>query len=152
MITNKPFKDIKTCFCFLDETGLLNSDRDKFFALGIIKCKNPQKLYKRMRKVRDRYHYREEMKWTSLTRKIRFDVARDFFSIFLEEDAEFNCIILNKEELDFSQHFHDNLYKAYTNFSIALLKLMIGRDPQEVVILIADDYVFSRWSRPRSCH
>lgn len=140
MIIDKSFKDIKTCFCFLDETGLLNSNRDKFFALGIIKCKNPQKLYKRMRKVRDRHHYREEMKWTNLTRKIRFDVAREFFNIFLEEEAEFNCIILDKEELDFSQHFQNNLYKAYTNFSVALLKLIIGKDSQEVIILIADDY------------
>lgn len=140
MPINKPFKDVKTCFCFLDETGLLYKNRDKFFGLGIIKCKNPQKLYKRIRKIRNKYNYREELKWSNLNREIRFNVAREFFNIFLSEEAEFNCIILNKDELDFANHFQNDLYKVYTNFSIALLKLIIGKDPQEVIILIADDY------------
>lgn len=140
MPINKPFKDVKSCFCFLDETGLLNNHVDKFFGLGIIKCGKPQKIYKRIRKIRDRYNYREEVKWSSLDRKIRFDVARELFEIFLTEDAKFNCIILNKSELDFKKYFQNNLYKVYANFSIALLKLIVGKDPQEVVILLADDY------------
>lgn len=94
MPTNKHFKNIKTCFCFLDETGLINSKRDKFFALGIIKCCEPQKIYNQIRKVRHRYNYREELKWSNLDRRIRFDIAREFFNIFLTEEAEFNCIIL----------------------------------------------------------
>ncbi len=140
MPTNKHFKDIKTCFCFLDETGLLYSRRDKFFALGIIKCSNPQRLYGRIRKIRDRYNYKEEVKWFNLNRKIRFDIAREFFNIFLTEDASFNCIILNKDELNFEKHFQNNLYKVYRNFSIVLLKLIIGKKPEEVIVLLADDY------------
>lgn len=31
--------NIKTSFCFFDETGLLRSARDPFFAVGMIKCK-----------------------------------------------------------------------------------------------------------------
>ncbi|PIP64333.1 hypothetical protein COW96_03135 [Candidatus Roizmanbacteria bacterium CG22_combo_CG10-13_8_21_14_all_33_16] len=140
MPTNRHFKDIKTCFCFLDETGLLYSKRDKFFALGIIKCRNPQNLYNQIRKIRQKYNYDNEIKWASLDRRIRFDIAREFFNVFLSEDAKFNCIILNKEELDFQKYFQGNLYKVYQNFSVALLKLVIGKDPEEVVILLADDY------------
>lgn len=140
MPTNKHFKDIKTCFCFLDETGLLYSARDKFFALGIIKCREPQKLYSQIRKIRQRFKYDHEIKWAGLDRRIRFDIAREFFNVFLLEDAKFNCIILNKEELDFQKHFQNNLYKVYQSFSVALLKLIIGKKPEEVIILLADDY------------
>ena len=37
--------NIKTSFCFFDETGLLRSARDPFFAVGMIKCADPYKLY-----------------------------------------------------------------------------------------------------------
>lgn len=140
MPTNKDFRDIKTCFCFLDETGLLCSPRDKFFAIGIVKCCEPQKIYNKIRKIRQKYNYNEELKWSKLNRKVRFDVAREFFNVFLSEDISFNCIILDKDKLDFSGHFDDNLYKAYRSFTIALLKLMIGKTPEEVVVLLADDY------------
>ena len=141
MPINKHFKDIKTCFCFLDETGLLYSARDKFFALGIIKCREPQKLYNQIRKIRQKYNnYDYEIKWAELDRRIRFDIARDFFNVFLSEDAKFNCMILNKDELDFKKHFQNNLYKVYQNFSVALLKLVIGKNPEEVIILLTDDY------------
>lgn len=137
---NKDFKDIKTCFCFLDETGLLYSARDRFFALGIIKCCNPQSLYNRIRKIRQFYKYDHEIKWAELDRKIRFDIAREIFNVFLSEDAKFNCIILDKRELDFARYFQNNLYKVYQSFSVALLKLTIGKNPEEVVILLTDDY------------
>jgi len=35
---------IKTPFCFLDETGLLNSERDRFFSIGMIKCPRPYEM------------------------------------------------------------------------------------------------------------
>src|SRR3989338_5921004 len=140
MPTNKHFKDIKTCFCFLDETGLLHSKTDQFFALGIIKCREPHRLYNQIRKIRDKHNYREEIKWSAIDRRIRFDVAREIFNIFIQEDARFNCLILNKNELDFKTHFNDDLYKVYRSFTVALLKLIIGNKPDEVLMVLADDY------------
>lgn len=136
----RDFREIKTCFCFLDETGLLRKRADRFFAIGIVKCCQPQRLYNKIRNIRYKYNYREELKWAMLDREIRFNIAREFFNIFLEEDAKFNCIILNKDELDFEKHFNNDLYKVYRNFTVALLKLVIGRNPEEVIILLADDY------------
>ncbi len=140
MVLEKHYRDIKTRFCFLDETGLLRKGTDKFFALGILKCGEPQRLYNKIRKIRFRNNYREELKWANLDRKIRFDIAREFFNTFLEEDAQFNCIILNKSELNFEKYFNNNLYKVYRNFSIALIKLIAGKNPDEIFILLADDY------------
>ena len=134
------FKDIKTSFCFLDETGLLYSPRDKFFALGIIKLEKPQRVYNRIRKIRDKYNYREELKWANLDRRIRFDIAREFFNVFLDENVKFNSIILNKDELDFEKYYQNNMYKVYGNFTIVLLKLILGKKPKEIITLLTDDY------------
>ncbi len=136
------YKDIQTKFCFMDETGLLHSDRDKFFAIGLIESPNPEKIYRQLRIIRDRFNYREELKWTRIDRKIRFEVAMEFFKVFMAGDTKFNCIILNKGELDFEKYFQNNLYKVYKNFSIALLKLAFGGNPNGVSIVLSDDYFF----------
>ena len=140
MPTNRHFKDIQSCFCFLDETGLIHSSRDKFFALGIMECDDPQRLYNKIRKIRHKFRYSEELKWANLDRKIRFDAAREFFDVFLQEKAIFDCIILNEDQLDFDKYYNNNLYKVYRSFTIALLKMMIGPNPEKVIIILADDY------------
>ncbi|MFH0956026.1 MAG: DUF3800 domain-containing protein [Candidatus Falkowbacteria bacterium] len=137
---NNNFRDIKTSFCFLDETGLIYHPRDKFFALGIIKCEWSEVIYNRIRKVRMKYNYTEELKWANIDNEIRFKVAMEFFNIFMDEDVVFNCIILDKNKLDFKQYFQNNLCKVYRNFTIVLLKLIIGRVPNEIIVLLADDY------------
>lgn len=134
------FRDANSSFCFLDETGLLNSPTDKFFALGMVKIRRPEKIYNRIRKSRQRFNYNEELKWSRLDRRIRFDVARKFFNIFMDEEAEFHCIVLDKDKLDFKKYHNNNMYKAYRSFTIALLKMIIGQKPDEVIIVLADDY------------
>lgn len=106
----------------------------------MIECDDPQRLYNKIRKIRHKQRYNEELKWANLDRKIRFDVARDFFNVFLEEKARFNCIILDKDKLDFEKYYHNDLYKVYRNFTVSLLKLMIGQTPEKVIIILADDY------------
>ncbi len=140
----KDFRKIDTCFCFMDETGLLYSGHDKFFALGLLKCKEPEKIYNRIRKVRDRYNYNEEVKWAKLDSEVRFKIAMEMFNIFLSEDIKFNCIILDKSKLDFNGYFHGDLYKVYTSFSIALMKLVVGPIPNEILIILADNYFAPR--------
>lgn len=140
LIRRQDFRKIETSFCFLDETGLLRSERDKFFGIGIIKCKKPERIYNRIRGIRQKYNYNEEIKWSKLDTKVRFDVAREIFNVFLTEEVDFNCIILDKEKLDFKKHFDNNLYKVYSNFSVALMKLLIGAQSKEVLIVLADNY------------
>jgi len=124
----------------MDETGLINSQRDKFFAIGIIKINRPEKIYNEIRKIRQRFNYREELKWANINRDIRFKIAIKFFEVFLREKAEFSCIILDKNELDFEKYHNNNMYKAYRSFTIALLKMILGQNPNEILIVLADDY------------
>lgn len=137
----KDFRNIKTSFCFLDETGLIFDKKDKYFALGLVKCSYPEKIYNKIRKIRQRSNYNEEVKWAQLNSKIRFNIAMDIFKCFLNEvDVKFNCIILNKDELDFAKEYNNDLCKVYRSFTISLLKLVVGKIPQEVLIVLADDY------------
>jgi len=140
-IQNKDYREIKTSFCFLDETGFLNNGKDKYFALGIVKCQKPEKLYNLLRSVRDRNNYHEELKWAQINSPVRFRVAMDFFKCFLENaDTEFNCIILNKNELDFQTEYNNDLSKVYRSFTISLLKLIAGKAPDELLVILADNY------------
>jgi hypothetical protein len=139
--SGKDFRDIKTSFCFLDETGLIFDKKDKYFALGLVKCSCPEKIYNKIRKIRQRFNYNEEVKWSQLNSKVRFDVAMGIFNCFLnEDDVKFNCIILNKDELDFAKEYNNDLCKVYRSFTVSLLKLVAGKIPQEVLIVLADDY------------
>jgi len=141
LINAKNFRDIKSSFCFLDETGLIFGNRDKYFALGLVKCCFPEKIYNEIRKIRQRFNYNEELKWSQLNSKTRFNVAIQFFKCFLKNcDAKFNCIILNKEELDFEKEYNNELSKVYRSFTISLLKLVAGQRPDEILIVLTDDY------------
>lgn len=141
MLEEADYRNFKSSFVFLDETGLIHSNRDQFFALGILKSDYPQKFYREIRKIRDKYRYNEEIKWAKLDRKIRFDVAIEVFNAFLADNSvTFNCIILDKKELDFKGYFDNDLSKVYRSFTIALLKLAIGKYPDEVLVVLADDY------------
>lgn len=62
------FRDAKSSFCFMDETGLINSPTDKFFAIGIIKISRPEKIYNKIRKLRQRLNYNEELKRSNINR------------------------------------------------------------------------------------
>jgi len=141
MQNNNYFKNVKTSFCFLDETGLIFKKNDKYFAIGIIECSYPEKIYNKTRKIRQRANYNEEIKWSKLNSKIRFKIAIKFFNCFMKDnDTKFNCIILNKNELDFKKEYNNDLSKVYRNFAISLLKLIIGKFPEKIIIVLADDY------------
>jgi hypothetical protein len=43
IVQNRDYREIKTSFCFLDETGFLYNGKDKYFALGIVKCLKPER-------------------------------------------------------------------------------------------------------------
>lgn len=62
------------------------------------------------------------------------------FCFLNENDVKFNCIILNKDELDFAKEYNNDLCKVYRSFTVSLLKLVAGKIPQEVLIVLADDY------------
>ena len=129
--------NIKTSFCFFDETGLLRSARDPFFAVGMINCVDPYKLYSKIKTIRDKNHFYDEMKWNWIYYK-NAPLMNKFIDIFLtERKVNFSCTIFKKNELDLQKHFSGDLWRAYESFSIIELEGNIGIN--ESVAVLADD-------------
>lgn len=130
-------KNIKTSFCFFDETGLLRSARDPFFAVGMIKCVDPYKLYSKIKNIRDKYHFYDEMKWSWIYYK-NAPFINEFINIFYNElGASFSCTVFRKNELDLQKYFSSDLWIAYESFTVMELEGNI--DKNEIVAVLADD-------------
>lgn len=132
---------IKTPFAFLDETGLLNSERDRFFSLGMVKCLKPYKILNEVEKIRHRNNYTEEAKWTRLFPN-NLQIYKDFLGILFdvlnsEKEIFFCMMIVDKKGRYFKKHYNNDPFKAYEDFSIQLLKGNIAIN--EVLSVIADE-------------
>jgi len=134
---SKNLQKLKTSFSFFDETGLLRSARDPFFAVGMIKCVDPYKLYSKIKVVRDKNHFYDELKWNEIYYKNE-PLIKKFIDAFHEEgDVNFSCTVFKKNELDLQKHFSGDLWRAYESFTVMELEGNIGRN--EIVAVLADD-------------
>lgn len=130
------YKQIRTPFVFFDETGSINDKINRFFGLGMIKCLQPFFLDFKVRKIRQKYRFFDEIKWNTLS-KIKIDVIKEIIDcIFLTPGIYFSSIIINKDTIDFKKDFDNNPYLAYQHFTEYLLLEDINYN--EVLIILAD--------------
>lgn len=129
--------DIQTTFCFFDETGLLNSPRDRFFGVGMIKIQHPEDLYLKMKELRDKLKFYDELKWSEIYTR-NAPVMNQFIDLFFNYgEAQFSCYIFKKNDIDLNKHFKGNLYDAYQAF--ASMEVCANLNKNESAILIMDD-------------
>jgi hypothetical protein len=135
------YNQIKTPQCFLDETGLLNSPRDRFFSIGMVKCPRPYEILLEVEKIRHRYNYVHEAKWNRIFPKTlpicKMFLDELFKVIILDSETKFCMMIVDKKGKYFKSHYNNDPFKAYEDFSIQLLKGNIS--PDEIVSVIADE-------------
>ena len=137
-LLNKLFQDrnIKTPVCFFDETGRLNNPIDRFFILGMVKSLRPHKLNNFIKKIRDKNHFYDEIKWNKVNKR-NLDIMKiiidNFFSTY---NTNFYCIVLQKDEMNFEKYFNNDFFKAYKSFTVLLLNRYIKKD--EIVSVVAD--------------
>lgn len=126
-----------TVFCFFDETGLLNSSRDKFFAVGMIKITKPETLYLPIKALRDKYHMYDEIKWSNVSRRDA-DFYSELLALFMKHpNARFSCYIFRKTDLDLKKHFDGDLYRAYQSF--AVMQICSNLRQTESAVIMMDD-------------
>jgi len=126
-----------TQFCFFDETGLLNSPRDKFFGVGMVKIHMPELLYLKMKRLRDKLGYYDELKWSGIYAK-NAPVIMKFIDLFFDcGKARFSCYIFKKSDLEIKKYFSGNLYSAYESF--ATMQVCANLAQNESAILMMDD-------------
>lgn len=135
-LTLKDYKGIRTSFVFFDETGSLNDKINRFFCLGMVKCMQPFYLDNRIREIRQKHHFYDEIKWNTLS-KAKVSVIKEIVEAAFETPGiYFSCIVINKDNIKFEEDFGSNPYKAYEDFTEALLKQSI--DENEILTVLAD--------------
>lgn len=132
----KNYREIRTPFVFFDETGSINDKANRFFCLGMIKCLQPFYLDSRIREIRQKNLFYDEIKWNTLS-KAKLKVIKEIVqAVFETPGIYFSSIVINKDEVDFEREFENNPYKAYQAFTEILLNQSIEKN--EILTVLAD--------------
>jgi len=102
----------------------------------MIKCLQPFYLDSRIREIREKNQFYDEIKWNTLS-KAKLKVIKEIVeAVFDMPGIYFSSIVINKNEIDFEKDFENNPYKAYQEFTEILLKQSI--EDNEVLTVLAD--------------
>ena len=131
-------------FIFMDETGVLPAPRDRFFAVGMLKCPSPALIQRPLAALRDKNHFFVEMKWTDVRANNLAIYKQALDAFFACQTARFACFVADKTAHDPIAEF-GNHWSAYERLASQLLVGNIG--PKEHVVVLADEY-----STPANVH
>jgi hypothetical protein len=131
------YENIKTRFCFLDESGSLSDIKDPFFTVGFIRCSQPYYIGSKIAYERGKRNFYDEMKFNKLS-KNNLDFAKfTLDSFFSTRNLYFSSYSLDKHGRYFNREFGGNSWKAYEDISIRVLE-SAAIQPNEILIVIAD--------------
>lgn len=123
-------------FSFLDETGTLGGQRDPFFAVGLLRCREPYALQRPIQRLRDQHQFYDEIKWSSVSEK-KLELLKIIIDVFLDSEATFSAFIAEKAKSDVIGRF-GGPFQAYEALARQLVHGTIrGR---ETLWVVADEY------------
>ena len=130
------WREPKYAFGFLDETGTLGGPRDPFFAVGLMRCRDPYELQRPIQRIRDKKHFYDEIKWSQVSAK-KLPLLKTLVDVFFSCDATFTAFVTDKSKHDVITRFGGQ-FGAYEALSRQLVRASIKRG--ETMFLIADEY------------
>lgn len=132
----KDFGSIWTKFCFLDETGSLNSGNERFFTVGVLKMSQPYYLQSKIQYERNKRNFHDELKFSALSRK-KVDFAKFVIdSVFETKSISFYSYSISKQSDYFKKQFSDDPWQAYEKITLKLMYAALSEN--EILILLAD--------------
>jgi hypothetical protein len=123
-------------FGFLDETGTLASPRDPYFAVGLMRTRDPYELQRPIQRIRDKQHFYDEIKWSRVSAK-KLPLLKTLVDVFFASPATLSVFVADKQKHDPIAHFGGQ-FKAYECLARQLVLGSIKRG--ETMFLIADEY------------
>jgi hypothetical protein len=123
-------------FGFLDETGTLGGLRDPFFAVGLMRTRDPYELQRPIQRIRDREHFYDEIKWSRVSAK-KLPLLKALVDVFFASPATLSIFVTDKQRYDPIARFGGQ-FRAYECLSRQLVRASIRRG--ETMFLIADEY------------
>lgn len=120
---------------FLDESGIIAKDR--YFAVGLLKCEEPSRLLRRVQRVRDQKHWYTEMKFSNVTR-YNLELHKAIVDECLVPGiARFFCFVADRTQADPVDRFGTQ-WDAYAKLAEQLV--VAAMQPEELVSVMADNY------------
>lgn len=139
------YKDIRTPFCFLDESGTLDIGSQPYFTVGMIKCSTPYYLQQRIRYIRESNHFWWELKFKNINdAKLKVAIAV-LDALFGTYNIHFSSYSINKHSDYFKKEFHSDPFFAYEQIAQQLLEGNLKKN--EVLIVLADNVVTPKRSK-----
>jgi hypothetical protein len=123
-----------TAVAFLDESGSIA--RDRFFAVGCLKLAEPSVLLRSVQKLRDRYHWYEEMHFKAVTAGA-LPFYKDVVRLVVKAEAEFSCFVADRNVHDPVARFGTS-WRAYQKLAEQLIVGSIRN--RELLTVLADNY------------
>lgn len=127
---------LKHAFGFLDETGSLGGDRDPFFAVGMLRSRDPYDLLRPIQRIRDKQHFYDEIKWSKVSAK-KLPLLQDLVDVFCSSSASFSALVADKQEHDVIGRFGGQ-FEAYDFMARQLVWGSVHRS--ETMWIVADEY------------
>lgn len=128
-------KDHPCALGFLDETGAIASDR--YFAVGLLKTRQPARLLRSIQKLRDRRHWYKEFKFTDTTKQ-SLSLYKEFVDVIAADtEVGFFSFIADRKTADPVERFGTQ-WEAYSKLAEQLVVACIRSD--ELLTVLADNY------------
>ena len=128
-------RDHAAAAAFLDETGAIAQDR--FFAVGCLVVPQPNDIFRRVQKLRDKIHWYDEIKWVDLT-MTSLPFYTELVGAVVDSNSRFSCFVADRDVADPVARFKQDAWLAYEKLATQLL---IGTSkPYELVSVMADNY------------
>lgn len=121
---------MKKNFIYFDECG--DTKSAPFFLLGLLFVTNRRRCQEKIQKVRDEFHFRNEMKFMKVS-GLRAVVYDEVINIFLDSpNLYFRCLVVDKKLIDWKK-FKNLKHEAYNFFSYEVLRRSLDQIEQAVI-------------------
>ena len=109
---------------YLDESSIDNPENKYMVIGGIFIAREKVKTIKEeLDKIKDKHNYRGEIKWVK-TDSQKIDFLKEFIDYLLKlrsDDLSFHCIVINKENVDYSKYHDGDKELSFYKFMYTLL-------------------------------
>ncbi len=130
------YDQIWTKFCFLDETGTLNDQKDQYFTVGILKMSQPYYLQSKLFYERSKIRFYDEIKFNKLSKSNLSFAKTAILALFETKSISFYSYSISTKSDYFLKNFDKNPWLAYEQVTLKLLGVALSN--HEIIVLIAD--------------
>ncbi len=120
--------NIPTYNIYIDESRIDNPE-DNYMVVGgiFVRRDKVRSIQKNIKKIKNKHNFSEEIKWVSVNeRKIKFlEELVEYLILLNPKVLSFNCIVINKEDVDYERYHENDRELAFFKYIYILLKQRI---------------------------